>query len=96
MNKSDLIEAIARDAGISKTAAKDVLDSFMKNIRESLKKGERVTLIGLGSWTLSKRAARSGRNPQTGKTIQIAAKNVIKFSPSRILRGDDTGPKIVE
>jgi DNA-binding protein HU-beta len=96
MNKSDLIEAIARDAGISKTAAKDVLDSFMKNIRESLKKGERVTLIGLGSWTLSKRAARSGRNPQTGKTIQIAAKNVIKFNPSRILRGDDTGPKIVE
>lgn len=79
MNKSDLIDAMAADAGITKAAAKKSLESFLGNVEKSLKKGDRVSLVGFGSWSVSKRAAREGRNPQTGKTIQIAAKNVVKF-----------------
>ena len=79
MNKSDLIDAMAEDAGITKAAAKKALESFLGNIEKSLKGGDRVSLVGFGSWSVSKRAAREGRNPQTGKTIQIAAKNVVKF-----------------
>ena len=79
MNKSDLIDAMAADAGITKAAAKKALESFLGNIEGSLKNGKRVSLVGFGSWSVSKRAAREGRNPQTGKTIQIAAKNVVKF-----------------
>lgn len=79
MNKSDLIDAMASDAGISKAAAKKALDSFLGNVKTSLKDGNRVSLVGFGSWSVSQRAAREGRNPQTGKTIQIAAKNVVKF-----------------
>ena len=79
MNKSDLIDAMAEDAGITKAAAKKALESFLGNIEKSLKGGDRVSLVGFGSWSISKRAAREGRNPQTGKTIQIAAKNVVKF-----------------
>ena len=79
MNKSDLIDAMAEDAGITKAAAKKALESVLGNIEKSLKGGDRVSLVGFGSWSVSKRAAREGRNPQTGKTIQIAAKNVVKF-----------------
>ena len=79
MNKSDLIDAMAADAGITKAAAKKALESFLGNVEGSLKKGNRVSLVGFGSWSVSKRAAREGRNPQTGKTIKIAAKNVVKF-----------------
>ncbi|OSY89543.1 DNA-binding protein [Tenacibaculum holothuriorum] len=79
MNKSDLIDAMAADAGISKAAAKAALDSLTSNVTNSLKKGDKVALVGWGTWSVSKRAARTGRNPQTGKEIQIAAKNVVKF-----------------
>jgi DNA-binding protein HU-beta len=79
MNKSDLIDAMASDAGITKAAAKKSLESFLGNVQSSLKKGNRVSLVGFGSWSVSKRAAREGRNPQTGKTIKIAAKKVVKF-----------------
>ncbi|GEQ86009.1 DNA-binding protein [Patiriisocius marinistellae] len=79
MNKSDLIDAMAEDAGVTKAAAKKALESFLGNVQGSLKKGNRVSLVGFGSWSVSKRAAREGRNPQTGKTIKIAAKNVVKF-----------------
>ena len=79
MNKTDLIDAMAESAGISKAAAKKALESFLENVEKSLKKGDRVSLVGFGSWSVSKRAAREGRNPQTGKTIKIAAKNVVKF-----------------
>ncbi|MDG1063138.1 MAG: HU family DNA-binding protein [Flavobacteriaceae bacterium] len=79
MNKSDLIDAMAADAGITKAAAKKALESFLGNVEGSLKGGNRVSLVGFGSWSVSKRAAREGRNPQTGKTIKIAAKNVVKF-----------------
>lgn len=81
MSKSRFIDAMAADAGISKAAAKLALDSFLSNVSSDLKKGERVSLIGFGSFSVSKRAAREGRNPQTGKTIKIAAKNVVKFKP---------------
>ena len=79
MNKTELIDAMAADAGISKAAAKKALESFLGNVGWSLKKGGRVSLVGFGSWSVSKRAARDGRNPQTGATIKIAAKNVVKF-----------------
>ena len=79
MNKSELIDAIAVDAGITKAAAKLALESFLGNIGETLKKGDKVSLVGFGSWSVTARAAREGRNPQTGNTIQIAAKNVVKF-----------------
>ena len=79
MNKSGLIEAMAADAGISKVAAKAALESFTGSVTSALKKGGKVSLVGFGTFSVSKRAARSGRNPQTGKTIQIAAKNVAKF-----------------
>lgn len=79
MNKSDLVDAIAADAGISKAAAKTALESVTKNVTNTLKKGGRVSLVGWGTWSVSKRAARTGRNPQTGAAIKIKAKNVVKF-----------------
>ena len=79
MNKSELIDAMAADAGISKAAAKAALESLIGSVGSALKGGGRVSLVGFGSWSVSKRAAREGRNPQTGATIQISAKNVVKF-----------------
>ena len=79
MNKTDLIEGMAEHACISKAAAKKALDSFVGNVEGALKKGKRVSLVGFGSFSVSKRAAREGRNPQTGATIKIKAKNVVKF-----------------
>ena len=87
MNKTDLIDSMAEHAGISKAAAKKTLESFLGNVESSLKKGDRVSLVGFGSWSVSKRAAREGRNPQTGKTIKIAAKNVVKFKAGAGLSG---------
>jgi DNA-binding protein HU-beta len=79
MNKADLIDAMAEDAGISKAAAKKALDSAIDNISGTLAKGGRISLVGFGSFSVSKRGAREGRNPQTGAKIKIAAKNVVKF-----------------
>lgn len=79
MNKTELIDGMAADADISKAAAKKALESFLGNVEGALKGGGRVSLVGFGSWSVSKRAARDGRNPQTGATIKIAAKNVVKF-----------------
>ena len=79
MNKTDLIDGMAADADISKAAAKKALESFLGNVGSALKGGGRVSLVGFGSLSVSKRAAREGRNPQTGATIQIKAKNVVKF-----------------
>ncbi len=79
MNKAELIDAIAADSGLSKADAKRALDSFVKTTTVALKKNGRVALVGFGSFSVSKRAARKGRNPQTGKEIKIAAKNVVKF-----------------
>ena len=87
MNKTDLIDAMAESAGISKAAAKKALESFLENVEKSLKQGDRVSMVGFGSWSVSKRAAREGRNPQTGNTIKIAAKNVVKFKAGADLEG---------
>lgn len=79
MNKTELIDAIAADAGITKAAAKTALESFLGNVGSTLKSGGRVSLVGFGSWSVSKREAREGRNPKTGDKLNIAAKNVVKF-----------------
>lgn len=79
MNKAELVDAMASDADISKEQAKKALDSFINSTKGTLKKGDRLSLIGFGSFSISKRNARTGRNPQTGKEIQIPAKNVVKF-----------------
>jgi DNA-binding protein HU-beta len=79
MNKAELIDAMAAGAGISKADAKRALDAFIGATTDALKKGDRVALVGFGSFSVSERAARKGRNPQTGKEIDIAAKKVVKF-----------------
>ena len=87
MNKAELIEAMANGAGISKADAKKALDAFIDTTSAALKKGDRVALVGFGSFSISNRAARTGRNPQTGKAIQIKAKNVVKFKAGADLAG---------
>ncbi len=79
MNKGELIEAIASEAKMSKAEAQRALDATITTISKALKKGDKVALIGFGSFSVAKRAARTGRNPQTGKEIKIAAKKVVKF-----------------
>lgn len=81
LNKAELIEAMAAEAKISKADAKRALDAFMNQTTKSLKKGNRVSLVGFGTFSVNKRKARKGRNPQTGKEIKIAAKKVVKFKP---------------
>lgn len=79
MNKAELVESMAADAGLSKADAKKALDAFINTTTKALKKGDRVALVGFGSFSVSTRAARKGRNPQTGKEINIKAKKVVKF-----------------
>ena len=85
MNKSDLIDAIASKANASKAATAVLLNATMEAIAEALVKGESVQLIGFGSYSVSERAARTGRNPQTGKEMKIAAKKVVRFKPGAAL-----------
>ena len=87
MNKAELVDAIAASAKISKADAKKALDAFVDSTTAALKKGGRVALVGFGSFSVSKRAARTGRNPQTGKAIKIAAKKVVKFKAGAELAG---------
>ncbi len=86
MNKSDLIEAIAKAADISKAAAERALDGTVAAITSSLQKGNMVTLVGFGTFHVGDRAARSGRNPRTGETIQIKASRVPKFRAGKALK----------
>ncbi|MBK7911261.1 HU family DNA-binding protein [Candidatus Pollutiaquabacter sp.] len=79
MHKAELIEAISGEAKITKADASRALEAFMTVTTKTLKKGDRVALVGFGTFSVSKRAARNGRNPQTGKPIKIAAKKVAKF-----------------
>lgn len=85
MNKGELIDKIAKEAGITKVQAGAALDSFIDGVTGTLKKGNKVTLVGFGTFSTSKRAARKGRNPQTGKEIKIAAKTVARFKPGKEL-----------
>ena len=81
MNKADLIDKIAASTGISKSNAAVAIDTMVDGITAALKKGDRVTLVGFGTFALSQRKARNGRNPQTGAVIKIAARRVAKFTP---------------
>jgi DNA-binding protein HU-beta len=94
MNKGDLIEKMAKDANITKAAAGDALNAFMEAVKGTLAKGDRVTLVGFGTFSVSARSARTGRNPQTGKEIQIAAKNIAKFKAGADLSGSAAKAKI--
>ncbi|HWQ39088.1 MAG TPA: HU family DNA-binding protein [Burkholderiales bacterium] len=86
MNKLELIESIAKSADISKAAAERALDSAVAAIRNTLRKGGMVTLVGFGTFYVGKRAARSGRNPRTGAVIKIKAAKVPKFRPGKALK----------
>ena len=86
MNKNDLIEVIASSADISKNAATRALDAFTGAITKSLRNGTDVVLVGFGSFTTSHRAARAGRNPQTGETMQIPAAIVARFKAGKKLK----------
>ncbi len=85
MNKQELVAAIAAESGITKTDAEKALNATVGAITETLSKGENVQLIGFGTFSISDRAARTGRNPQTGKEIHIAAKKVAKFKAGKAL-----------
>jgi DNA-binding protein HU-beta len=86
MNKSDLVEAIAKSADISKASAEKALDGALNAIKSALKKGSSVTLVGFGTFRVGKRAARAGRNPRTGEPIKIKAARVPKFSAGKALK----------
>lgn len=86
MNKTELIEAIAESADLPKAAATRALDAVIDNITGSLKKGDQVVLVGFGTFSVKERAARTGRNPQTGAEIQIAAAKVPSFKAGKALK----------
>ena len=85
MNKAELISKIADDAGITKTQANSALDSFVEAVTKTLRGGGKVTMVGFGTFTVSKRVARNGRNPQTGAVIKIKAKKVARFKAGKEL-----------
>lgn len=86
MTKAELIDKLAKDAGISKAAAGKALNSFTKNVLGALKKGDKITLVGFGTFSVTKRKARKGRNPRTGAEITIKAKKVVRFKPGALLK----------
>lgn len=85
MNKGDLVKVIAEAAGVTNARATDTLNAVLDSIRKTLKKGDKVTLIGFGTYSTSKRARRSGRNPATGAKITIPAKTLVKFKAGKEL-----------
>jgi DNA-binding protein HU-beta len=85
MNKAELIDAIAADTGLTKADAKRALESFVDTTSKALKGGDRVALVGFGSFSVAKRAARKGRNPKTQTEMTIPAKKVVKFKPGNEL-----------
>ena len=87
MNKEQLVDKLAGDVKITKTQARATLDAFMAAVKKSLKKGEKVALVGFGTFSVGKRKARIGRNPQTGAELKIPAKKVAKFKASKEILG---------
>ena len=81
MNKTDLVEKIAAATGITKTSAAAAIDVLVASVTAALKKGDRVTLVGFGTFSVLQRKARNGRNPQTGGVLKIGARRVAKFTP---------------
>ena len=103
MNKGELIDAVARSAGLSRTDATKAVDAILESIQGTLAGGGSVSLIGFGAFSVKARAARLGRNPRTGETIQITARNVAGFKAGKSLKDavqrtgtDDPGPSIIE
>ena len=86
MNKAELVDAIAKESGLSKAASEKALKAFTDTVTKELKKKGKVQLIGFGTFETRKRAARNGRNPQTGKAIKIAAATVPAFKPGKALK----------
>ena len=86
MNRGELVEAIANDASITKAQAQETLDAFVSNVQRSLKSGDKVTLVGFGTFSASTRGERMGRNPQTGQPIRIPARRAVKFSAGKALK----------
>ncbi|UFS71974.1 HU family DNA-binding protein [Geomonas sp. RF6] len=86
MTKAELVDAVAKSANLSKGAAEKAVGAFINSVSEALKNGDRVTLVGFGSFEVSDRQARTGRNPQTGSEINIAAAKVPKFRPGKALK----------
>lgn len=85
MNKAELSSSIAEKSGLSQADAKAALDALIESVTEGLADGDRISLVGFGSWSVEQRDARTGRNPRTGEAIQIAAKKVIKFKAGAAL-----------
>ncbi len=88
MNKAQLIGRVARDTRITKVQAARVIDSLLENIMKALKKGERASLVGFGTFTVGRRRARTGRNPQTGVPITIPARRVVRFAAGKALKSE--------
>ncbi len=86
MTKADLVDKIASGAGLSKADAGRALDAALDSIKKSLKKGQKVTLVGFGTFSVAKRKARKGRNPRTGEEIKISASKTPKFTPGKMLK----------
>jgi DNA-binding protein HU-beta len=86
MNKAELIDRVARDTGLTKADSLRVIDAFLENVTKSLRKGEKVTLVGFGTFQTARRVARTGRNPRTGIPIRIDARRVPKFVPGKELK----------
>ena len=86
MTKAELVDKVAKDACITKKAAELALSSVTAGVRDSLRKGKKVTLVGFGTFSVARRAARNGRNPQTGAVIKIKACKVVRFRPGKALK----------
>ena len=86
MSKQQLVEMIAEKAGLTKAGAARALDATMESVTEALKKGEKVSLVGFGTFATSKREAREGRNPRTGETVKIAARTAVTFKAGSKLK----------
>ncbi len=86
MNKTELVAAIADKAGLTKKDAEEVVNAFTDTVTKALKKGDKVQLVGFGTFEVSKRSARTGRNPQTGETMKIAAAKAPKFKPGKAFK----------
>ena len=86
MKKVELVEAVAKSAGLTKSAAAQAVDATFEAIIKALKKGEKVPVVGFGTFGVSKRAAREGRNPRTGETVHIAARNAVTFKAGSALK----------
>lgn len=85
MNKTELIDAVSAKAGLSKADTKKAMEAYMAVTGDALKKGDKIAIVGFGTFSVQKRAARNGHNPQTGKSIKIAAKKVVKFKAGATL-----------